>query len=93
MNNEEMNYMFYVNSVARYSSAYWVYEKLNPNSPWIQISIDIGGNWSAKQPPDWVFEDIWATWGRAILAPTPLTALAGGAIGSAIFAIRKNLDK
>ncbi|MBT3301282.1 MAG: hypothetical protein HOD63_03350 [Bacteroidetes bacterium] len=84
---------FQINSIARFSSAYWVNEKLNPNSPWIEISADRGGEYAMKDPPDWVYADIEGALIGAWFTANPFVALGGGAATSAYHAAKKAYKK
>ncbi len=93
LNPTEKTCAFQINSIARFSSAYWVNEKLNPNSPWIEISANRGGEYAIKSPPDWVTVDIDGALIGAWFTGNPLAALGGGAVASAVHAARKAYKK
>lgn len=75
---------FQANSIARFSSAYWVVEKDNPNSSWIEISETRGGDFKQYSPPNWVYSDIKAAYVGALFTSNPLIALGGAAVSSAL---------
>lgn len=43
-------------------------------------------------PPEWFVDDLWGAWGSALFTDCPFTALAGGAVSSAISAFRKKYE-
>lgn len=83
--------LFRAISTARYSSAYWVSEKLNSASEWIEISDAMGGDFRAGDPPDWVYSDIEGALIGALFTANPFAALGGGAVSSAWTALKKVL--
>ncbi len=80
----EKNVIYQVNSIARFSSAYWVAEKINPESAWIDISDVRGGNFAAEKPPRWVYSDIKAAYIGALFTWNPFAALGAAAVTSAV---------
>jgi len=84
LSDSEKTTIFQVNSIARYSSAYWVSEKDNVNSDWIEISEERGGDFMQKDPPNWVYTDIKAAYIGAWFTGNPLAALGAAAVSSAV---------
>lgn len=42
-----------------------------------------------KDPPEWVYDDLWGTWTSALFTGNPFTAIAGGAVSSAVGELRR----
>lgn len=93
LGTDEKSLAFQVNSIARFSSAYWVTEKLNPNSEWIGISNLRGGDYAECDPPDWVYTDIESALIGFWFAGGPFSALGCAGACSAYKAAKDAYNK
>lgn len=87
LSDSEKKIILQVNSIARYSSAYWVSEKNNPQSKWISISLERCGDFTRKAPPSWVYSDIKGAYIGAWFTANPFVALGSGAVSSLVDAL------